>query len=263
MKNSVIKVCPRCGKEFRVGLAIENKRTYCSKECYRPNTGIIIGGRYGRITVLEEVEGKVTNYSGKRDVRRMAKCVCDCGVIKIIGFSELKSGLTTSCGCYCRELNRSLAKHGHASEYKKSKEYSTWNNMKTRCLSKNDKGYAYYGAIGITITSRWLGAEGFQNFLEDMGECPDKTMSLDRIDNKGNYEKSNCRWATRAQQSNNRRDTKYVIYEGETIAIGLVMNKFNIIPSHKNSILYRMSVGMSFEDSLKIQIEKHKDKYER
>lgn len=95
--------------------------------------------------------------------------------------------------------------HGGRSEHKLT--YSTWRGMKRRCLNKSAHNYKYYGAIGIAVCARWQEpkGKGFINFLADMGERPGAKYTLDRIDPHGNYEKSNCRWATSVEQRHNRR----------------------------------------------------------
>jgi len=100
--------------------------------------------------------------------------------------------------------NRNLS-HGHAKKDCRTTTYVSWGSMKTRCLNKRTAYYSRYGGRGITICDRWVNS--FENFLEDMGECPEG-MTLDRIDNSGNYEPNNCRWTTMALQSQNRRSTK-------------------------------------------------------
>lgn len=92
-------------------------------------------------------------------------------------------------------------RHGHAKDYRKTPTYYSWVNMRARCKYPYHTAFKYYGARGITVCERW---EVFANFLEDMGERPEG-MSLDRIDPDGNYEPSNCRWATNEEQLANRR----------------------------------------------------------
>lgn len=99
--------------------------------------------------------------------------------------------------------------HGHARKTKTTSEYSTWLTMKKRCLYPKATGYHKYGGRGITVCQSWL--ESFENFLNDMGIKPSPSHSLDRINNDGNYEPSNCRWATPAEQSaNTRRSVSYI-----------------------------------------------------
>ena len=93
-------------------------------------------------------------------------------------------------------------------------EYYTWCQIKQRCLNKNHKQYKDYGERGIIICDRWLNS--FQNFIEDMKSKPSKLHQIDRIDNNGNYEPGNCRWATPLEQARNRRTNKLVTYKGET-----------------------------------------------
>ena len=115
---------------------------------------------------------------------------------------------------YHREINRlghtGLRKHGATCGDKKTPAYRSWDKIKQRCLNPNNPRYKEWGGRNIKICKQWLGKDGFTNFLKDMGERPtDKT--IDRINNDGNYEPSNCRWATRfEQQGNTRRNNKTV-----------------------------------------------------
>lgn len=112
---------------------------------------------------------------------------------------------------------RSIAStmHGHAKDGQQSRTYKSWSEMRYRCQNKYNKAYPYYGGRGITVCKRW---NIFINFLTDMGECPEG-MSLDRIDNNGNYEPSNCKWSTRKQQQRNIRSNRTLTYKGITMCL--------------------------------------------
>lgn len=144
---------------------------------------MFVGQKFDYLTILEILPD------------RKAKVVCDCGMIKTVSRTNL-GRKTVSCGHIHRSKLREPRSHGKC----KTRTYRIWSNMLTRCRNRNTPHTAKYYA-GITCDVRW---EKFENFLADMGECP-PGLSLDRINNSGNYTVNNCRWATSSEQACNRR----------------------------------------------------------
>lgn len=155
---------------------------------------------------------KIVKYLGERFARLVVigtashrghhphwVCRCDCGNEVTVSASNLRSGMTRSCGCLAREVAIAL---NTTHERTRTTEHTAWVNMRQRCSNPNNPSFDKYGGRGIRVCSRWL--ESFENFFADMGERPPAT-SLDRKDNNGNYEPGNCRWATFTVQVANRR----------------------------------------------------------
>lgn len=165
---------------------------------HRQRTANHAGEVFGRVIVLER--------SFKPHYRQAKwKCRCACGTVWDVEYYTLISGKVISCGCYRREmLSRTKATHGESRVGALTAEYRCWRWMKKRCLNPSSIGWADYGGRGITVCDRWLA--DYLNFLTDMGRKPSPVHSLDRIDVNGNYEPSNCKWATLSEQARNRRD---------------------------------------------------------
>jgi len=175
-------------------------------------------------------------------------CICDCGKEKIIYKYNLTNVDTKSCGCLnierISEMGKSNKIHGHDSINKRSKIYQVWAGMKQRCNDKNMIQYKDYGGRGIKICKRWQGNNGFINFLKDMGLPPTPKHQLDRIDNNRGYNKNNCRWATRKEQSRNRRSNRIICFHGKKQCLSAWAEEYNIKPSTLSARinLYKWSI---------------------
>lgn len=188
-----------------------------------PESTNCVGKKYGRLLV--ESVYRIPGEFG----RTMATVVCDCGKRYDVFLGSLKQGFQKGCGCF--------RKHGHSSRRGNSRTYCAWLHMRPRCEDPKNKYYYNYGGRGIKIDPAW---KDFTVFLKDMGECP-PGHSIDRIDNDGNYEKSNCKWSDRFEQMKNTRLAIYATMNGITKHIGDWAKELGV---HKSTIKYRIVKGL-------------------
>lgn len=154
--------------------------------------------------------------SGRK--QKWAVFECKCGSIVALRLSAVAHAESRSCGCLRKEITAATkTTHGHMRNRRATPEYRSWSHMIGRCENENDAKYPDYGARGITVCRRWR--ESFEAFFEDMGPRPSIKHTLDRIDNDGNYEPGNCRWATKRQQGRNTRRNRMLTFDGETMCL--------------------------------------------
>ena len=157
----------------------------------------------------------------------MVKCF-SCGKERFLRswiVENKKPVVCLSCACALRSRGNTNRSTHRAS---KTTEYNTWSSMKARCYNIKAPAYKHYGARGIKISSCWLGPNGFETFLKDMGPKPSKKHSIDRIDNNRGYSKENCRWATALLQCNNTRKNRKWYFGGEELTTAQLARKLNI-----------------------------------
>jgi hypothetical protein len=167
----------------------------------------LTGQELGRLTVL----GFKRMPNGKSGWY----CSCSCGNLKLIDAYNLSKRITNSCGCLAIELNiKRCTTHGHCSRGVKSPEYRSYRHAKHRCNNPNNLAYDDYGGRGIKFLF-----DSFEQFLDELGVKPSPEYSIDRIDNDGNYERGNVRWATLDMQASNKRSNRNVEIDGKTQTI--------------------------------------------
>lgn len=191
----------------------------------------LTGQRFGRLTVTKEAG---------RDAQKRALwlCKCDCGNEKIVASYLLKRGSVKSCGCYAAEVRHSPNTFAVTHGGYKTRLYKTWESMRQRCNNKNSSGYNSYGGRGIRVCDEWSDFGSFRDWAYANGyddTAPKGRCTLDRIDNDGDYEPSNCRWVDSKTQAQNRSATHKYEYNGEILSIRELSDKTGV----NYSLLYR------------------------
>lgn len=210
----------------------------------------IAGQTFGRLNVLEYV-GRYYGDTGKP----LWRCVCSCGTVKIVSQGAMTHGKTQSCGCLHRERLLSAKTHGKS----KRPEFRVWYGIIQRCTKSSNTAFKTYGARGISVCERWL---KFENFLTDVGPRPSLLHSIDRFPNKaGNYEPGNVRWATRTEQSANRRNTINLEFRGRTQSMAAWAKEYGL----RNATLYEriVTLGWSVERAITQPLRRTSPAYSR
>lgn len=195
------------------------------------------GDRFGKIVCITELDSV-------KGMRRWSM-QCDCGsVFDALQKSFTSGGKMASCGCARYENYKS---HGMS----ESKEYRAWVNMKTRCYDSRIPNYDRWGGRGIKVCDRWVNS--FEAFYSDIGPAPDGNSSVDRIDNNGDYEPGNCRWATQQEQMRNTSTNRLVVIGGRRMPLSEAAEK---APVKYNTVIYRLKRGWSLDDALSLPPQK-------
>lgn len=203
----------------------------------------LTGHTFARLTVVS-CAGTKTNARG-RSVRTWL-CRCVCGKEITVPTSSLSTGNTKSCGCLALEMAGARLRT-HGATY--TRAHSAWRMMRARCMYPSVTRYDRYGGRGIKVCDRWQNS--FENFLADMGEPP-SGMSLERIDNDGNYEPGNCKWATQTEQCRNRRNSRRLLHEGRDLT---VEEWSEVTGIHRRTIMGRIRLGWPVEKVLTAPVQ--------
>ena len=208
-----------CGKEkiVRNKNLIEGITTDCG--CVSKNN-LIENQKIGRLTLIRKIPAcRGASW----------ECLCDCGNHLIVKEYDLRQGDIKSCGC----LKKEYAKKGNIVHgFNKTRIQEIHHAMKMRCYCKKHTHYKNYGGRGISICKEWLGKDGLKNFGNwALANGYADNLSIDRIDNNGNYCPENCKWSTRLEQQNNTRQNRIIEYNGERLTLSEMARKYNIYPT--------------------------------
>jgi hypothetical protein len=203
------------------------------------------GQRFGRLTVV--CRDDLIKKDGKKETAFI--CKCDCGKVRKVLAYNLKNGHTQSCGCQSLE-NRVKAQTKH--KMTGTRIYRIWRGMKTRCENPNDYHYKFYGERGIKVCEEWQNFEPFYEWALVSGYSD--SLTIDRINNSGDYEPVNCRWATMKEQSNNTRKNRIITHNGISHTLSEWADISNMKPG---TLAHRIDSGWGMEEALNTPVRRY------
>lgn len=236
-----------------------HKKTNWEEKFYpgvSPNTEKMVGLKYGRLLVLEYLGNRVSPNGFKSP---MILCKCDCGSKHIFIASKVRTGYSTSCGCFQSENSSKIhTKHGQkANKYGKRGTimYARWRSMFDRV--RNDSKYK-----NVIISERWVGEKGFINFCNDMGPMPTSKHTVDRYPIcNGDYTPENTRWATMKQQAQNTTKNRNFLYNGEVLCMSEIARRNGLTPRELNR---RINVlNLTLVEALEYVVNKKKKPHDK
>ena len=206
-----------------------------SKISIRPGT------IFGRLVVLEETENTGCG-------RTAYSCFCVCGNTVTVTTKNLRNGHTKSCGCLRRDPSADYRRGSLTHGKSKTPEYRAWSSIKRRCMCPQHPFFRDYGGRGISICPEW--SASYEAFLRDVGGRPSSSHSIDRIDNNGNYEPGNVRWATRKEQRRNIRNNRYITAFGRTLLLIDWASETGIC---EETLVRRLQLGWEAEEIVSVK----------
>lgn len=207
----------------------------------------LIGKTFTRLFVESEAEPRVYENGRKR---RYYNCICSCGEHLTVSRDSLLAGKQKSCGCLRRE--NGVIKHGEIG----TRLYRIWANMVNRCNNEHNPRWPDYGGRGIGVYESWMDYINFRNWALQNGY--EDTLTIDRIDNNGNYSPDNCRWVDDFVQANNKRNNHLVTYRGETKTLS---EWAEVLGFPYKTLHHRFSLGWSVERALSQPLRKSPTKH--
>ena len=216
----------------------------------------LTGREFDRLKVIRYIPASEREGYGKKKDSRVWLCECSCGNTVRLRTQQLTHGKARSCGCYCKDVFRKRIEENRTHGKKNTRLYRIWGDMKDRCFNQSAKDYPRYGGKGVNICEQWV--NDFQSFYDwSIKNGYSDNLTLDRIDNNGNYEPDNCRWATMKEQCRNRSNTLIIEYKGEKRPLSEWCEILNI---DYHSAHWRLKNGWSVQKSFETPTRKMRKK---